>query len=481
LSWTNFDKTTLKYVIKYGVPFVHHRLLGNDYFLGYERWCSPLLALAGYSGYHYGCSLHVLEKAIVLLKWGLEISSLDSLGNTVLHRVLCCTRIATGRRGLRPYEEPGELLKVFIAAGADVYALNNAGCSASRTARNYGREKEWSKALESCGFDSKEVVKQTMPRHEQYTGPRQTTKLTFEDYLRTWDEEEWEEKMSRFEEFDSEEEKEKKEEKEFDYSGYEYDSDEEYDSDNRYNIEDDDDDDEEEDDDDEDDDEEDDDEEDDDEEDDDDEEKYENRPGYERPCYCDQQPPAMASKTLNDDDDDDDESSSIAGTIHSHHHLGHEYQGDGTGEDMVMDSPAHRSTAVDPTDMFERVHEDEGSVGMPVGHLHGGFESEHLAGHDDRLLRPEDCLSQIDPAGTFEGLNHDGINNLGAPIWYHDPLLNDEAESTTGSWRYGAIDPRRTLEEGSMVSGNFEMDVTFDNDFQTDFDTFMACEEGAFQ
>jgi hypothetical protein len=105
---------------------------------------SPLLFLASISDYGTYDVMMVLEKAILLLNWGLDISCHDCLGNTVLHRVLDYRRrIPTYEgQGIRPYKEPGELLKVFIAAGADVYALNSAGRSASRNARNYGREEE---------------------------------------------------------------------------------------------------------------------------------------------------------------------------------------------------------------------------------------------------------------------------------------------------------------------------------------------------
>lgn len=173
--------------------------------LSREDKCSPLIYLAGISEYLCMDITHVLEKAIILLKWGVEISCQDSEGNTVLHRVLCCFR-KYRMYNRRPEKEPGELLKVFIAAGADVYALNKAGCSASRTARNFGREKEWSRALELCGFNPKEVINQTMPKHKQYTGLRQASRLTFEEYYRTWDEKKWAEKMSRFWEADNEEE-----------------------------------------------------------------------------------------------------------------------------------------------------------------------------------------------------------------------------------------------------------------------------------
>ncbi len=193
----NVQKTALKHVIRLGGPLVHPRMfISNTFDVGKKAKCSPLMILASQCGYRLGNTFQTLEKAIILLKWGVKISCRDLDGNTVLHRVLCCDRRYTKFHGLRPFLEPGELLKVFIAAGADIYALNNAGRSASRTARNFGREKEWSEALRFCGLDPEEVMAQTMPKYKPYMGPRHTSTLTFDEYCRTWDEDIWAEKMS---------------------------------------------------------------------------------------------------------------------------------------------------------------------------------------------------------------------------------------------------------------------------------------------
>ena len=128
----------------------------------------------------------------------------------------------------RSKNEPGELLKVFIAAGADIYALNNRGYSASRIAMKYGRKREWLEALEFCGFESKEVMNQTIPKYKQYTGRRQISKLTFQEYYQTWDERKWDEKMTKLEEAymskdeDSEDENSVDEDSENEYTEEEY-------------------------------------------------------------------------------------------------------------------------------------------------------------------------------------------------------------------------------------------------------------------
>jgi hypothetical protein len=133
---------------------------------------------------------------------------------------------------MRAHREPGELLKVFIAAGADVYALNSAGRSPSRVARNCGRKKEWFKALEFCGLDAREVWMCSMEKNKEYDGPRQTSKLSFEEYYQKWERTGKAKWQSRFDEVGSDEEyseDEYSEEKE-DSDGDEY-SEEEEDSD----------------------------------------------------------------------------------------------------------------------------------------------------------------------------------------------------------------------------------------------------------
>jgi hypothetical protein len=103
-----------------------------------------LILLANHCGCNCIESIHVLEKAIVLLKWGVEISCEDTHGNTVLHTILERSRakpITLIKERNRVRKEPGELLKVFIAAGADVYALNKAGFSASKMLGSVGERK----------------------------------------------------------------------------------------------------------------------------------------------------------------------------------------------------------------------------------------------------------------------------------------------------------------------------------------------------
>ena len=78
---------------------------------------------------------------------------------------------------------------------------------------------------------------------------------------------------------------------------------------------------------------------------------------------------------------------------------------------------------------------------------------------------------------NFEGANHDGNINLRTATRHpYDPILIDEVESTTDSWRYGVMDFRINLDQTSLPErDHFEaMKGTLDGLFQTEFDTFMA-------
>ncbi|KAF4637156.1 hypothetical protein G7Y89_g909 [Cudoniella acicularis] len=372
------SSTLLKHVIQYGRPFLH------PYIQWYQFW--PLLKLADYSGYGYCESFHVLEKAIILLKWGAEISCKDSEGSTVLHKVLRSYRRRPANRS-RSEKEPVELLEVFIAAGADVYALNKSGYSASRTAREYGREEEWSEALEFCGFDFKEVMNRTMPKHKQYTGPRQTPKSAFEEYYRQWDENKWDEKMTRLEKVDIKE-VENREEK--CNNQFEDISDEsecwcEDDGEDEHRLE------------------------------------------GQLKCYCTPEAATVASRNTDGDGND-----RIDDLVDDHYDLGHAHHaehGNETGEDMLM------------------------------------AQTDHVSSMDQGI------------AITFEGTDHDGNNTLRTATRHlYDPMLNDEAESTTGSWRCGAMDYRRNLDQTSLAEGDYfeEMEAVLEDPFQTEFDAFMA-------
>jgi hypothetical protein len=431
---------------------------------------SPMLFLASISGYDTSDVVTVLEKAILLLHWGVEISCHDCLGNTVLHRILDNRRHSYGgRHGIRPYKEPGELLKVFIAAGADVYALNSAGRSASRTARNYGREEEWSEALESCGFNSKEVVRQTMPRYLEYTGPRQVSKLTFEEYYQTWDEEEWEEKMGtgRFwcpDSEDKENETQSEEEREEGgvgedrtYSEYDFEEEDEYDS--QYECQ----------------------------------EYLRQRGEYiddevseveaqkERcACCCDQ----VLSTVANSITDGGDSYDPIARSGDDDDGIGYMSNEIGTGEGLSVDTQDHvNSMAIDAADVLIAMSRNGSIVAASIGSSYDHPRHQQHAELGDSAVEYFPTLTANhgganNPAVSSISENRYFKDDLGTVNQDYDPIFNVEAESTNGSWKYDAMDPRRTFEARSLSQANFfEMDTTFGGATQTDWDIYMADDE----
>jgi len=229
-SYANLVQATLKHVISYGEPFINSRSIVKDY---QGNLCSPLILLAVDCGYWFGQTIHIVEKAILLLKWRVDISCRLPDGDTVLHTILKCDRFherlprkqrrLDADRCRLSRTEPRELLIAFITAGADVYARNEAGHTPSITARACGREKEWLEALEFCGYDSKEVMKQLSHNCEERTRLPQTSKLSFEEYCQQREKRKKMKEKCRFEEVESEEEDE--------YSDEGEDSDEEEDSD----------------------------------------------------------------------------------------------------------------------------------------------------------------------------------------------------------------------------------------------------------
>jgi hypothetical protein len=129
------------------------------------------MSLADMCGYITGDVIDVVDKAILLIKWNVDISCKDAGGNTPLHRVLMSERLHErlakqerlyeGTRCFLSRREPGELLIVFITAGVDIYTKNEAGQTPSTIAHLLGREKEWAGTFEFCGYDSKEVMQRS--------------------------------------------------------------------------------------------------------------------------------------------------------------------------------------------------------------------------------------------------------------------------------------------------------------------------------
>jgi hypothetical protein len=145
---------------------------------------------------HCGYGLHVelidiVEKAILLLKHGADISKLDCDGCTVLHTILGCIRrhqISSTRRGrnsrrrIQSLHEPKEFLIASITAGANVYAINDECRTPSIYARMFHREMEWIEALRSTGYDPEEVVAHSDPDSHDCSRKHQVSRLSFEEY-----------------------------------------------------------------------------------------------------------------------------------------------------------------------------------------------------------------------------------------------------------------------------------------------------------
>ena len=343
---------------------------------------------------------------------------------------------------------------MFIAAGVDVYALNSAGRSASRTAKIYGQEEEWSEALESCGFNSKEVVRQTMPRHLEYTRARQVSKLTFAEYYQTWDEEKWEEKMGTGRFWCEENETQSEEEREEGgvgegrtYSEYDFEEEDEYDSEYEY------------------------------------QEYLRQRGEYTNDevrevdvCCCDQ----VLSAVANPIADGGDKYDPIARSGDDVDGIGYMSDEIGTGEGLSVDTQDHvNSMAIDAA-MSRNGSVVAASIGSSYDH----------PGHQQHAELGDSAVEYFPtPTANHGGANNPAVSSISEDRYFrndlgnlnqdYDPIFNAEAESTNGSWRYDAVDPQRTFEVRSLSQANFfEMDTTFGGAIQTDWDIYMADDEG---
>jgi ankyrin repeat protein len=159
---------------------------------GEKRYSLHLLAEQCGYGHNFE-SVDIVEKAILLLKRGANISYPDFDGSTVLHTIIGCVRyhqygskrqarsFGRIRQWVRSFHEPKEFLMASIAAGANVYAINGEGLTPSMYARLFGREKEWVEALRSTGFDPEEVVAHSDPNFHDCREPP-ASKLSLEKY-----------------------------------------------------------------------------------------------------------------------------------------------------------------------------------------------------------------------------------------------------------------------------------------------------------
>ncbi|CZR63154.1 uncharacterized protein PAC_13051 [Phialocephala subalpina] len=181
-----------KHALDFGEPFISPN---GTYKSWHNIQCTPLTFLAIACGYNVSDTMDVLDKAILLLKRGADISCRDGNGDTVLHTLLkserwhervsktepCkfCFVIEQLRRSMK---EPPELLKAFISAGADVYATNNEGQTPTALAWIYGRDEEWTEALDFCGYDLEQVFAHEDRGLHQCSCERQISKLSFQEF-----------------------------------------------------------------------------------------------------------------------------------------------------------------------------------------------------------------------------------------------------------------------------------------------------------
>jgi hypothetical protein len=169
---------------------------------------APLSLLAKACGYSLGNYFQIATKAILLLQRGADVKYRHQNGDTLLHTLLKSRRYhqdvayitaeydGTMRQRKSSIRQPRLLLVAFIAAGADVYAINNKGLTPSAIAMIYGRKGEWKRALRVCGYDVVEVLRRSHTKPWAAIGPRQTPKLRFEDFCEQyfdgiWGDDDW--------------------------------------------------------------------------------------------------------------------------------------------------------------------------------------------------------------------------------------------------------------------------------------------------
>jgi len=119
----------------------------------------PLLRLAHSCREVPGDALDVLEKVILLLRLGADITVVDEECNNILHCTLKASifqeiegKETEAKAWMRAscdchrcnasFREPRQLLTAAIAAGADIYALNENGDTPTMAAEQSGREAE---------------------------------------------------------------------------------------------------------------------------------------------------------------------------------------------------------------------------------------------------------------------------------------------------------------------------------------------------
>jgi hypothetical protein len=133
----DYLQAAFKHVLDLGSPFISIANPCTDLITGES--IPALAVLARDCGLACGASFNILDKTILLLSRGANVSCRDSFGNTVLHLVISSDRLPKpkGRgatRWLVSLTQPFNLLVLFMTAGADVYATNDAGETPSMVA-----------------------------------------------------------------------------------------------------------------------------------------------------------------------------------------------------------------------------------------------------------------------------------------------------------------------------------------------------------
>lgn len=181
----DYSQAAFKHVLDLGSPFISIASPCTDRITG--KSIPALALLAKHCGLRWTESFNILDKTVLLLSRGANVSCRDSFGNTVLHLVISSGRLPKPRRrGTTRWfvslTQPFNLLVLFMTAGADVYATNDAGETPSMVAMQYGRMDEWTSALAMCGYDVEEVLDHPSPCCKDCIPKHQTAQQSFE----TW-------------------------------------------------------------------------------------------------------------------------------------------------------------------------------------------------------------------------------------------------------------------------------------------------------